>query len=82
MTGAKNKVWVWIIIVAVLAVVIGVSVWWYAGYQSESTPPAGDAAVPLSGGDTSAEIGKDLEMVDLGNVGSELNELDKDIDQL
>lgn len=70
------------IVVAAIVVLIGAFVWWqYGFYQSPPSPTAGTSE-PLSGEDTTAAIEQDLGAVDLGNVGEELDQLDKDINQL
>lgn len=68
----KKSNLVWLAVVVALALLV----WWYWGYQSA---PETDA---LSGGDTTADIGQDLQSVDLGAVEQELDALDKDINQL
>lgn len=82
MAAAKSKVWIWAF-VAVVAAAAALIVWKYVGYQPAPVEPtAVEVNAPLAGGDTSADISKDLETVDLGDVGSELNQLDSDINQL
>lgn len=85
MAASKNKRVVWIVVA--VAVVVAVLAWWYMyrrapGSSDEGAPTSVETQEPLSGGDTAADISRDLEAVDLGNVDSELNALDQDINQL
>lgn len=85
MASSKNKRVLWIVVA--VAIVVVVLAWWYMyrrapGSSDEGASTSVEAQEPLSGGDTAADIGRDLEAVDLGNVDSELNALDQDINQL
>lgn len=83
MVSSKNKRVVWV--VAAVVIVAAVLGWWYMyrlAPTSDKAPTSGEMQEPLSGGDTTADIGQDLETVDLGNVDSELDALDQDINQL
>ena len=85
-TGGGKPWWMWAVVVLVV-ILLGVLAAWYLGYLSlpqptPSAPSAGAPAAPLSGGDTAADVEKDLGTVDLGNVGQELDQLDADINQL
>lgn len=72
---------VWIITAAVLA---GAALaWWYFSYRSVPAPlETVEAPPPLTGGDTTPDIEQNLEAIDLGDVGAELDQLDPDINQL
>ncbi|MDP3947554.1 MAG: hypothetical protein Q8Q41_02590 [bacterium] len=82
MENKNNMMWVWVVVGAL--VVAGL--WWYVYSQPPQVPPElqvqPQAAEPLSGGDTTADITKDFNAVDLGNVEQDLQQLDADIEQL
>lgn len=93
MTGGKPW-WLWVVVVLAV-VILGMLAVWYLGYMSRpSTAPSVPSAVvapqpsvqapgaPLSGGDTTTDINKDLGTVDLGNPGQDVNTLDADINKL
>ncbi|MBI2036895.1 MAG: hypothetical protein HYT14_00865 [Candidatus Liptonbacteria bacterium] len=80
MENKNKKVWVWVVIGAL--VVAGL--WWYAYYQPTYQAPGElpQTAQPLSGGDTTADITDDLNAIDLGDIDKDLQQLDADIEQL
>lgn len=84
MSPQEGKWRIWIIVAAVI--LLGAFAWWgYTVWRNKSIPPPSSTAetpVPLSGEDTAAAIDQDLQAVDLGNVGEELDQLDADINQL
>ena len=85
-TGGGKPWWMWAVVVLAV-IILGVLAAWYLGYLSlpqptPSVPSAGAPAAPLTGGDTAADIEKDLGTVDLGNPGQDVNTLDADINQL
>jgi len=67
MNTSKN--WLWILIIIVVLALL------WAAWQYEE-------GAPLSGGDTTAEIDKDLNAVDLGDPEEDLKQLDADLNQL
>lgn len=77
----KNNTMMWVWVVVGVLVVAGL--WWYAYYgPSYQAPEAPQAAEPLSGGDTTADITEDFNAIDLGDVEQDLQQLDADIEQL
>ena len=83
MAAPKSKIWMWVVVAVVVVAVIAAFAWWrYVPQAMPSVPSAGVISAPLTGGDTTADIDKDLGAVDLGDVDQELNQLDADINQL
>lgn len=83
MMASKGKSWTWVIAAVVVAAIAVLAWWWYV-IQLNPYPiaPENEVLPSLAGGDTVGDIEQDLGAVDLGNVDQELNELDKDINQL
>lgn len=75
MNTSKN--WLWVLIIVVVLVLIW-AVWQYGIFNR----PITREAVPPSAGDTTAEIGKDLKTVDVGNPDEDLKQLDADLNKL
>ena len=75
MNTSKN--WLWILIAVVVLALLW-AVWQYGFLNGLITKEE----APLSGGDTTAEIDKDLSAVDVGNPDQDLKQLDADLNQL
>ena len=71
-----SKTWLWIIIAVVILAFLWVA-WQYGFFNQLVTKEE----APLSG-DTTAEIDKDLNAVDVGNPDQDLKQLDADLNQL
>ncbi len=82
MAASKGKLWMWVVIAVVVVAIAVLAWWWYAPQSTPSVPSAGAPAAPLTSGDTTTDINKDLGTVDLGNPGQDVNTLDADINQL
>lgn len=80
MENNNKRMWVWVVVGAL--VVAGL--WWYVYYQPSYQAPQEQpqATQPLSGGDTTADITRDFNAVDLGDIDRDLQRLDTDIEQL
>lgn len=73
----SNKTWIWILIAVIVLALIWVA-WQYDFFNWVATkeePSTLDS-------DTTVDIDKDLEMVDIGNPDQDLKELDIDLNQL
>lgn len=73
------------IIVAAVILLAAFTWWGYSSWRNKSTSlPSSTTGTPapLSREDTTAAIEQDLQAVDLGNVGEELDQLDADINRL
>ena len=75
MNTSKN--WLWILIIVVVLALLWAA-WQYGFFNRLVT----EEEAPLSGGDTTAEIDKDLNAVDLGDPEEDLKQLDADLNQL
>ena len=73
----SNKTWIWILIV-----VVALAFLWAAWRYGIFNGPITKEAISPSTGDTTAEIGKDLNTVDVGNPDQDLKQLDADLNQL
>ncbi|KKQ92895.1 MAG: hypothetical protein UT16_C0003G0003 [Candidatus Azambacteria bacterium GW2011_GWA2_39_10] len=73
----SNKTWIWILITVVVLALVWI-VWQYGFFNQLVTKEA----VPISDNDTTAEIDKDLNAVDVGNPDQDLKQLDADLNQL
>lgn len=71
MESQKSKTWIWVVAVILLAVVI----WWWS--QQPAVAPE-----TVSRGDTTVAIDQDLTAVDLGDVDTELQGLEADVNSL
>lgn len=73
----SNKTWIWILITTVV-LALAWTVWQY-GFSNRlvTTEEASSLA-----NDTTAEIDKDLNAVDIGNPDQDLKKLDADLNQL
>ncbi|MBI2635579.1 MAG: hypothetical protein HYW79_03515 [Parcubacteria group bacterium] len=71
-----SKTWIWIII-AIVALALVWAVWQY-GFLDRLLP----TTLQISDNDTTAEIDKDLNAVDIGNPDQDLKNLDTDLNQL
>ena len=76
----KSKKWLWILLV----VVVIAMVWWLVRSSNEATAPGvGENAGPaLSGDDTTAAIEQELNATNLGDIETELQETDADLNSL
>ena len=72
-----NKTWILILIAVVVLALIWVA-WQYGFFNQLITKEE----VLISDNDTTAEIDKDLNMVDIGNPDEDLKQLDADLNQL
>lgn len=95
MNTLKN--WLWISI-AIVVLALAWAVWQFGFFNrpitEKSAPPLVKGAPPSAGNtapeegvsplvnDTTAEIGKDLNAVDIGNPDGDLKKLDADLNQL
>ena len=73
----SNKTWIWILIAVIVLAFVWI-VWQYGFFNQLVTKEA----VPISDNDTTAEIDKDLNAVDVGNPDQDLKQLDADLNQL
>ena len=73
----SNKTWIWILITVVVLALVWI-VWQYGFFNQLVTKEA----VPISDNDTTAEIDKDLNAVDMGDPDQDLKQLDADLNQL
>ena len=73
----SNKTWIWILITVVVLALVWI-VWQYGFFNQLVTKEA----VPISDSDTTAEIDKDLNAVDMGDPDQDLKQLDADLNQL
>ena len=73
----SNKTWIWILITVVVLALVWI-VWQYGFFNQLVTKEA----VPISDSDTTAEIDKDLNAVDVGDPDQDLKNLDDDLNQL
>ena len=71
------KTWIWILIAVIVLAFVWI-VWQYGFFNQLVTKEA----VPISDNDTTAEIDKDLNAVDVGNPDQDLKQLDADLNQL
>lgn len=75
MNTSKN--WTWILIIVIVLVFLWVA--WQYGFFHRLVTKEG---APISDNDTTAEINKDLNAVDVGNPDQDLRQLDADLNQL
>ena len=73
----SNKTWIWILIAVIVLAFVWI-VWQYGFFNQLVTKEA----VPISDSDTTAEIDKDLNAVDMGDPDQDLKQLDADLNQL
>ncbi len=73
----SNKTWIWILIAVVVLALVWIA--WQYGFFNQ--PITKDEAL-ISDSDTTAEIDKDLNAVDIGNPDQDLKQLDADLNQL
>ncbi|HEY4495407.1 MAG TPA: hypothetical protein VJC01_03100 [Candidatus Paceibacterota bacterium] len=73
----SNKTWIWILIAVIVLAFVWVA-WQYGFFNQLVTKEA----VPISDSDTTAEIDKDLNAVDMGDPDQDLKQLDADLNQL
>lgn len=74
MNTSKN--WIWIIIAVVVLALLWAA--WQYGFLVRLLP----TTLQISDNDTTAEIEKDLNAVDIGNSDQDLKQLDADLNQL
>lgn len=72
-----SKTWIWILI-AVVVLALAWTAWQYGLFNQLVTKEE----APISDSDTTAEINKDLNAVDVGNPDEDLKQLDADLNQL
>lgn len=71
----SNKTWIWILIAVVILALMAA---WQYGFLNRLLP----TTLQISDNDTTAEIDKDLGVVDVGNPDEDLKQLDVDLNQL
>lgn len=75
-----SKTWIWIIIIIAALTFIGWAAWQY-GFLTLKTEERFQSQ-PLLGGDTTTDIGNDLNSVDIGDPSQDLKQMDADINGL
>lgn len=73
----SNKTWIWILIAVVVLALVWVA-WQYGFFNQLITKEES----LISDSDTTVEIDKDLNAVDMGNPDDDLKQLDADLKQL
>ena len=71
-----SKTWIWILIVVVVLALLWVA--WQYGFLDRLLP----TTLQISDNDTTDQIDKDLNAVDVGNPDQDLKQLDADLNQL
>ena len=75
----QNKTWVWVVVV--VAVVVAAWLWW--GYWPASAPSTSETAGPaLSADDTTAAVEQELNATDFGDLETELQSTEADLQSL
>lgn len=72
-----SKTWLWILIAVVVLALLWTA--WQYGFFNRLVTKEG---APISDSDTTVEIDKDLNTVDVGNPDQDLKQLDADLNQL
>lgn len=78
MNTSKN--WLWIVIVIAALALIGWVAWQY-GFLTLKTEKQSQSQ-PLLGGDTTTDIGNDLNSVNIGDPSQDLKQMNADINSL
>jgi hypothetical protein len=80
--GAKeNKMGMWLIVGLAAAVVL-IGLWLWMGYQSATAPESEVAGPALSGQDTTGIIEAELQATDLGDIESEFQGIEAELQNL
>lgn len=83
-TEGGKKTWL-IVAVAVLILVLGAGYWWWQGRESadvvsEDVPGVENLSAPTN--DTTAAIQSDLDVLDVGGLDQDFQQIDSDLNQL
>lgn len=78
----QNKMSLWLAVGLAAAVVL-IGLWLWLGYRSATAPEAPEVAGPeLSAEDTTAAIEQDLQATDLGDIESEFQDIEAELQSL
>jgi hypothetical protein len=75
----NKKTFILIVVIVVAAIII---VWWYTQTPTTQAPTEGPSGVIAPPADTTSEISKELESVDVGDVDKEFQQIDGELNTL